>query len=66
MQPLLSEAEVAELRAIGDNSGSMVLKGASVEYEGERLPDRWQLDEQLGQLAARWEIAPRRDLVKLG
>jgi aryl-alcohol dehydrogenase-like predicted oxidoreductase len=65
-QLLLSEAEVAELRAIGDNSGSMVLKGASVEYEGERLADRWQLDEQLRQLAARWEIAPRRDLVKLG
>ncbi len=65
-QLLLSEAEVAELRAIGDNSGSMVLKGASVEYEGEQLADRWQLDEDLGQLAARWEIAPRRDLVKLG
>ena len=64
-QQLLSPAEVAELRAIGDNSGSMVLKGASVEYEGERLADRWQLDERLGQLAARWEIAPRRDLVKL-
>jgi aryl-alcohol dehydrogenase-like predicted oxidoreductase len=65
-QLLLSEAEVAELRAIGDNSGSMVLKGASVEYEGDPLADRWQLDEELGQLAARWEIAPRRDLVKLG
>jgi aryl-alcohol dehydrogenase-like predicted oxidoreductase len=63
---LLSPAEVAELLAIGDNRGSMVLKGASVEYEGERLADRWQLDEELGQLAARWEIAPRRDLVKLG
>jgi aryl-alcohol dehydrogenase-like predicted oxidoreductase len=65
-QPLLSETEVAELRAIGDNNGSMVLKGASVEYEGEQLADRWQLDEELGQLAARWEIAPRQDLVKLG
>ncbi len=65
-EPLLSEAEVAELRAIGDNSGSMVLKGASVEYEGEQLADRWQLDEELDELATRWEIAPRRDLVKLG
>ncbi len=63
-QPL-SKVEVAELRTIGDNSGSMVLKGASVEYEGERLADRWQVDEQLGELAARWEIAPQRDLVKL-
>jgi aryl-alcohol dehydrogenase-like predicted oxidoreductase len=65
-EPLLSEAEVAELRAIGDNSGSMVLKGASIEYDGEQLADRWQLDEQLGLLADRWQIAPQRDLVKLG
>lgn len=65
-EPLLSDAEVAELRAIGDNSGSMALKGASAEHEGESLADRWPLDEQLGALAARWEIAPRRDLVKLG
>jgi aryl-alcohol dehydrogenase-like predicted oxidoreductase len=62
---LLSDAEVSELRAIGDNSGSMVLKGASVEYEGEPLADRWQLDETLRELATRWQIAPRRDLVKL-
>jgi aryl-alcohol dehydrogenase-like predicted oxidoreductase len=62
----LREEETVELRAIGDNSGSMVLKGASVEYDGEQLADRWQLDEQLGLLAARWEIAPQRDLVKLG
>ena len=62
----LSEAEVAELRAIGDNSGSMVLKGASTEYEGEPLADRWGLSADLDELAARWQIAPRRDLVKLG
>jgi len=62
----LSEAEVAELRAIGDNRGSMTLKGASVEYEGEPLADRWTLDGELQELATRWQIAPRRDLVKLG
>ncbi len=60
----LSEAEVIELRAIGDNSGSMVLKGASAEYEGEPLADRWTLDDELGSLAARWRIAPQRDLAK--
>jgi hypothetical protein len=65
-QILLSNSELAELRAIGDNRGSMTLKGASVEYEGEPLADRWTLDEELAELAARWEIAPRRDLVKLG
>jgi aryl-alcohol dehydrogenase-like predicted oxidoreductase len=62
----LSEQEVAELRAIGDNSGSMTLKGASVEYEGEPLADRWALEGELAELAARWRIAPARDLVKVG
>lgn len=60
----LSEAEVAELRAIGDNSGSMMLKGASTEYEGEPLADRWTLNDELDELATRWRIAPQRDLVK--
>ncbi len=62
---LLSDAEVSELRAIGDNRGSMTLKGASVEYDGEPLADRWALGGELQELADRWEIAPRRDLVKL-
>jgi aryl-alcohol dehydrogenase-like predicted oxidoreductase len=66
VEVLLSEGEIAELRAIGDNSGSMVLKGASSEYEGEPLADRWGLSADLEELAARWQIAPRRDLVKLG
>lgn len=62
--PLLSDAEVNELRAIGDNSGSMTLKGASIEYDGKPLADRWELSGELRELAARWEIAPQRDLVK--
>jgi aryl-alcohol dehydrogenase-like predicted oxidoreductase len=61
---VLSETEVAELRAIGDNSGSMMLKGASSEYDGEALADRWSLDGELDALAARWRIEPGRDLVK--
>jgi aryl-alcohol dehydrogenase-like predicted oxidoreductase len=60
----LSSAEVRELREIGDNSGCMALKGASPEYEGSALADRWELDDQLAALAARWEIAPERELVK--
>jgi aryl-alcohol dehydrogenase-like predicted oxidoreductase len=58
----LSEAEVAELRAMGDNSGSMALKGASATHEGEPAPDRWTLSEELREVAARWEIEPERDL----
>jgi aryl-alcohol dehydrogenase-like predicted oxidoreductase len=60
----LSDTEMAELRAIGDNRGSMTLKGASAEYQGPPLADRWELSGELRELAARWEIAPQRDLVK--
>jgi hypothetical protein len=59
---LLSETELAELRAIGDNSGSMTLKGGSVEFDGEALPDRWVMDGELEEVAKRWDIAPERDL----
>jgi aryl-alcohol dehydrogenase-like predicted oxidoreductase len=61
---VLSEAEVAELRAIGDNRGSMVLKGAAPDFEGEPLPDRWPLTPELTALASRWGISPGRDLTK--
>jgi aryl-alcohol dehydrogenase-like predicted oxidoreductase len=61
---LLSVEEVDELRAIGDNSGSMALKGASLEHEGEPKADRWALSEELRELADRWSIAPERELVK--
>jgi hypothetical protein len=60
----LSAEEVREIAAIGDNHGCMTLKGASPEYEGAPAADRWGLDAGLSALAARWEIAPDRDLVK--
>jgi aryl-alcohol dehydrogenase-like predicted oxidoreductase len=59
----LSAAEVQAIRAIGDNGGSMTLKGASAEYHGEPQPDRWELGE-LAAVAARWGIEPARDLAK--
>ncbi len=58
----LSDAEVAELRAIGDNTGSMALKGASLQHEGAPQADRWALTDELAELAERWQIAPERDL----
>jgi len=61
----LSGAEVDELRAIGDNTGSMTLKGASPEHEGEERPDRWDLDAGHEELAARHGIDPTTDLRKL-
>jgi aryl-alcohol dehydrogenase-like predicted oxidoreductase len=62
---LLSATEVEELRAIGDNTGSMALKGANPAHEGEARPDRWGMSHELDALAARWEIAPERDLAQL-
>jgi aryl-alcohol dehydrogenase-like predicted oxidoreductase len=58
----LDAAEVAELRAIGDNSNCMALKGANLAYVGDPLPDRWALDAELTELAGRWHIEPARDL----
>jgi aryl-alcohol dehydrogenase-like predicted oxidoreductase len=60
----LSEQEVREIGEIGENRGSMTLKGASPEYEGAPVADRWVIDAQLSELAARWRIEPARDLVK--
>ncbi len=63
MAPILSAAEVEELRAIGDNSGCMALKGASLQHEGSPLADRWPLSPELEDVAERWGILPERDLV---
>jgi aryl-alcohol dehydrogenase-like predicted oxidoreductase len=59
---VLTAAEVAEIRAIGDNTGSMALKGAAPDFEGDPLPDRWPISDELSALAGRWGIDPRRDL----
>ena len=63
-EPVLSEGEIAEIRAIGDNTGSMALKGAAVGFEGAPAADRWPLSAQLSAVAGRWGIEPERDLVK--
>jgi aryl-alcohol dehydrogenase-like predicted oxidoreductase len=61
---VLSAQEVAELRAIGDNTGSMALKGASPQHDGEERPDRWPLEPRLAELGRRWGIDAERDLVQ--
>ena len=61
---VLSAEEVAEIRAAGDNTGSMALKGAAPEHEGDAQPDRWAITPELTALAGRWGIDPRRDLAK--
>ena len=59
---ILDAQEIEALRAIGDNTGSMALKGASTEHEGPAVADRWPVDEEGEAVAARWGIDPRRDL----
>jgi hypothetical protein len=61
----LSPVDLEEIRALGDNTGCMALKGASPEHEGEDRPDRWELDERLVDVARRWRIEPRRDLAQV-
>src|SRR3954452_9859993 len=61
---VLSDEDVAEIRAIGDNTGCMALKGASPQFSGAPQPDRWPLDGELAQLAERWAIDPQRDLAQ--
>jgi aryl-alcohol dehydrogenase-like predicted oxidoreductase len=61
----LSAGDVDAIRALGDNTGCMTLKGGSPEYEGEDSPDRWVIDEQLEQVAQRWGIEPERDLTRV-
>src|SRR4051794_515922 len=63
---VLSADEVAEIRAIGDNTGSMALKGASPQFEGQPQPDRWPLTSEHRDLASRWSIEPERDLSHSG
>ena len=62
--PVLTPPEIEEIRKIGDNTGSMALKGASSSYQGAPRADGWELDEKLAAVAARWRIDPRHDLEK--
>ena len=59
----LSEEDVATIRAVGDNTGCMALKGANPGHQGEERPDRWALNEALAKVGERWGIDPERDLL---
>jgi aryl-alcohol dehydrogenase-like predicted oxidoreductase len=59
---LLTTDDVDEIRAIGDNAGSMALKGAAPDHDGEARPDRWPLTPELAAAGERWGIEPDRDL----
>lgn len=59
----LSAEEVAEITRLGDNKGCMELKGGNPNYTGSPLPDRWELNSDLLQVASRWGVDPSRDLI---
>jgi aryl-alcohol dehydrogenase-like predicted oxidoreductase len=61
---VLSPDELAEIEHVGDNAGSMLLKGGSPLHEGEERADAWPLDEALRTTAKRFGIVPERDLVR--
>jgi aryl-alcohol dehydrogenase-like predicted oxidoreductase len=58
----LSPDDVTAIRALGDNTGCMGLKGANPDHEGDERPDRWKLSDELAEVGTRWGIDPARDL----
>jgi aryl-alcohol dehydrogenase-like predicted oxidoreductase len=61
---VLSADEVDEIRAIGDNTGCMALKGGTPQHEGPPAADRWPMDGRLSEVAARWRIDPAAQLTR--
>jgi aryl-alcohol dehydrogenase-like predicted oxidoreductase len=61
----LSAEEVAAIREIGDNTGSMRLKGGAPDQR-EVAPDRWPLSRELAETGERWGIDVERDLTEAG
>jgi aryl-alcohol dehydrogenase-like predicted oxidoreductase len=62
----IDAGDVAAIRRIGDNTGSMALKGASPRHEGEAQADTWPLSPGLVAAGERWGVEPERDLVQIG
>ncbi|MGB0581425.1 MAG: aldo/keto reductase [Limisphaerales bacterium] len=58
----LPEEDVKAIFDIGNNKGCMNLKGGNASYDGEELPDQWQLNDDLRGVAERWNIKPDCDL----
>ena len=58
----LDADEVAHILEVGNNKGCMELKGGNPSHTGDPLPDRWPLNDELLEIAARWKIEPASDL----
>ena len=53
---VLSPEEIATIREIGDNTGCMMLKGASGRHTQSERPDEWPMRPDLLELAQRYEL----------
>jgi aryl-alcohol dehydrogenase-like predicted oxidoreductase len=60
----LAKTEIDRITEMGDNSGSMKLKGASPVFAGEEQPDAWAIGTPQLQAARRWGIDPDQQLVQ--
>ena len=60
---VLNDESLELIRRVGDNTGCMHLKGASVEHEGEPEPDRWKVSTDLLEVGRRWAVDPKADLI---
>jgi len=58
----LTDEDVVGIRRIGDNTGTMALKGANPGHDGDERPDRWPLTPELTEAGRRWGVEPERDL----
>ncbi len=59
----LSTDELERIAHLGNNFGSMALKGAKRGHTTDPLPDQWNLDADLESVAERWGIHPDTDLI---
>ena len=54
--PAAADGVVEEIRAAGDNTGCMKLKGASKRHEVSERPDEWPMRSELMELAERYGL----------
>ncbi len=52
----LTVQEVAEISAIGDNTGCMKLKGAAQRHSTHERPDEWPMRDDLEEIRERYEL----------
>ena len=63
---VLTPDELARIDEVGDNAGSMTLKGGTPAHQGAERADSWPVGDDLRGVARRWSIVPERDLVPTG